>query len=249
MDVCIRCEVSGDKARLFDAVSEDGIVKICSKCLAEEDMPIIKRPTTEQLKEIERKPVVYSKRRREELAGHQNINLDLMKQESSLRDLVDKNIKKTDSKESRPRPDLVDNFHWIIRRARKSKKITRKQAARDIGESELVIEMAERGILPEDDNRLVNKLENYLGIRIVKSGSKSVSGGISESFVGDKKSLELGFDSSTARTLTISDLKEMREQGEAVDFEKPKDFGEEIIGEKKEEVSDEDMNDIIFGRK
>ena len=53
--------MSGNKARLFDAISGGGIVKVCEKCSLEEDMPVIKRPTTFQLKESEAKKTIYER--------------------------------------------------------------------------------------------------------------------------------------------------------------------------------------------
>jgi len=42
MEECFKCQVLETKALLFDAILPDGIVKICSKCSSEEDIPIIK---------------------------------------------------------------------------------------------------------------------------------------------------------------------------------------------------------------
>jgi len=42
MEECFKCHVPETKALLFDAILPDGIVKICSKCSPEEDIPIIK---------------------------------------------------------------------------------------------------------------------------------------------------------------------------------------------------------------
>ena len=51
----------------------------------------------------------------------------------------------------------------------KGKEFTQEQLADAIGESELAIRMAERGMLPRERERLVKKLENYLKIRITNA--------------------------------------------------------------------------------
>ncbi len=57
---------------------------------------------------------------------------------------------------------MVDNFHWIIMRARRARKLTQKQFAEAIEESEEAIKMAEKGVLAKNDLVLVNKIENHL---------------------------------------------------------------------------------------
>ncbi len=229
---CFKCGVSGDKARLFDAISDEGIVKICEKCSFGEDMPIIRRPTTFQLKETEKKKTVYEK-----LAGRQGINVQqhqeaissaktkelLDKQEISLRDIVDRNFQMNLPEKSRSNPNLVDNFHWLIMRARRKRKLTHSQFARELAESVTAIKMAEQGILPEDDYKLLSKIESFLGIKLIKRE-------IVERTIKEQPK-RLGFDADTSKTLTISDLKEMKQEHEAEIFkENPKIFGEKKKG-------------------
>ena len=124
------------------------------------------------------------------------------------------------SKDIKPRPYLVNNFHWVIMRARRAKHISREQFARDLGESETLVKMIEQGVLPEDDNRIINKIEGYLGINLRKP-----------EFENKTKKRELGFDSVSVGNLTISDLKEM------------KDKRNKDISLKSIEVWDEDVED------
>jgi len=163
MTECFRCGISGEKARLSDAISESGIVMICSSCNAIEKLPIIKRATTEQIKQSERQQTV-----REKMAGF--TGRPLITREPTLRDIVDRNYKEKMAKDIKPRPDLIDNFNWVIMRERRLKHISRDKFAKDLGESETSIRMIESGILPEDDNRLINKIEAYLGIILRKPG-------------------------------------------------------------------------------
>lgn len=267
---CFKCGVSEDRALLFDAISKKGIVKICRKCSFEEDIPIIKKFNLNHAKP-EIRPTV-----RQRLSNISGVDLkdkkskkekDLMrKQETSLRAIVDKNFESKIDMKLKPRTDLIDNFHWIIMRVRRSKKITQKQLAEAIEEPEAAIKMAEQGILPEDC-KLVNKLENYLGIRLVKEKVSDVKQEIVNSFVREEiieqeQPQTIDFDSETTKTLTISDLQEMKRKKESEILEGKEEgyiFNKEISLDKddeekpefveKENLSQEEVDDILFGRK
>lgn len=220
MDECFICGALGSQVRLFDAVSDNGIIKICERCSEEERIPVIRRPTTFQLKESERRHSVYEKlhsasgikipESRSSLSG---------KQEPTMRELVERNLENRVPKEVGPRPDMVDNFHWIIMRARRFKKLTQEQLAREIGESSAAVAMAEKGILPEDDYRLVDKLERYLNVKLVR-----------DEFAKERRTSErpkrLSFDIPTSKNLTIADVKQMKKEKET--------------GMRKEEVLEEE---------
>jgi ribosome-binding protein aMBF1 (putative translation factor) len=260
---CFRCGISGNEARLFDAISDEGIVSLCGKCSDEENLPLIRKPTTFQLKESERKTTIHdrlaarmetSKEVHEEVQTEAQKREELkLKEETTLRDIVDKNFHKDLSEESKPRTDLIDNFHWVIMRARRSKKITVEQLGKEIAESGAAIKMAEKGVLPEDDFRLVNKLENFLGIRIIKNRpAENIEITMT---VQDEPPKVLGFDNATTENLTISDLQEMKKQKEQDEedvegVQEDEDIAEKKVPlEDKEDLNDEEMDDLIFGRK
>lgn len=204
---CFKCGISGNDARLLDAITPKGIVKVCERCAQEEGIPIIKRPTTFQLKESEKKPTFKEK--------FSSVSKpEPKKEERNLKEIVDKNYESSVSKDKKPRPDLVDNFHWIIMRARRLKKISRKKLAEEISEAESAIEMAEQGILPEDDYRLVNKLESFLGVKIRKSNQSLIQ--------KPEPARVLKFDREATKTLTIADLKRMKEEREGETFSEEK---------------------------
>jgi len=206
---CFICGVSSERERLFDAIVDEGVVKVCEQCARDESIPIVKKPTTFQLKKSEEKKT-FREEAEDYYARKREIEVkmaDLKKQETSLREIVDKNYELKISKEEKgPRPDLVENFHWIVMRARRKKHLSHKQLAEGISESEVAIKMAEKGILPEDENRLVKKLENYLGIRIRKSDYKQDE--------RKQPARILNFKPETMENLTISDLQEMKKAKE-----------------------------------
>ncbi len=213
---CSVCGISGEKSRLLDAISSKGIIKICEVCFKEEDMPILRRPTTFQLKESEKEQKIHDmflsiRRQKKESFGESEKKHEETKIEPTLKDVIDKNYEITVSKEKKPRPDLIDNFHWLIMRTRRLKKLTQEQLAKEISESTAAIKMVEKGILPEDDYRLVNKIESFLGINLIKDASKTT-------LLNSEKSPAriIRFDTKTMKDLTISDLKKMKEQTEEI---------------------------------
>ena len=234
---CSVCGVSKEKARLLDAISSEGIIKICEACSKEEDMPILRRPTTFQLKESEKELKIHDmllsvRRQKKESLEEPEKKDEKTNTETTLKEIADKNYEIVVSKEKKPRPNLVDNFHWIIMRARRLKKLTQEQLAKEISESTAAIKMAEQGILPEDDYRLVNKLEGFLGINLIKDVSKATG------FSHEKSPARIiKFDKKTMQDLTISDLKKMKEQAEKIgkSLEEEQEKNSEETDEIKEE--------------
>ena len=259
MDECFNCGASISKVRLFDAISDEGLVKICEKCSREEHIPMIRRPTTFQLKEAERKQTFYEKATLSLGRSSERESPVKKEQEVTLREIVDRNYKQRVSKDVGPRPEMISNFHWVIMRARRMKKLTQVQLAKEIAESEAAIKMAEQGILPEDDYRLVNKLENYLNIRIIRPE-------FAEAVKPQKIPRSLLFDKNEARILTIDDLRRLKEEKEAGVEIEPEDLEEaeeveelnlmnedvEYVKPKfssdKGEISQEEMDRILFGK-
>ncbi|MBW6442226.1 hypothetical protein K0A97_00380 [Patescibacteria group bacterium] len=240
---CSICGISGEVSRLFDALSpkEKGVVKVCENCAKKEDMPILRRPTTFQLKKSETKRVydnLLSARNKEgSFKVQQRSPIGKNKEEITLREIVDRNYKQTSSQKKEPQLDLVDNFHWVIMRARRLKKITQENLAREISESEAAIKMVEQGILPEDEYRLISKLESFLGIKLLKSQDKrgEWEGGIS--ITGDLNEIDsykkqpariIKFDPIVTKNLTISDLKRMKEESKNLSDEETSDDFEEF---------------------
>ncbi len=248
VEECFKCGISEEKVRLFDAISEKGIVKICKECSQLEDMPVINKPTTLQLKESEAKAQSKSVYERlSKMSGFDPKNYvvnngGLPQQDVSLRDLVDKNFEREVKEKIEPREDLIHNFHWVIMRARRSKKLTREQLAREIAEAVSAVKMAEQGILPEDDYKLINKLEAFLGIKIRKAEAIPQL---------EDKEKDLSFDPMATKTITISDLKKIKEEKNGGLFDKSEEVPVpeeelEIEDEEEDRLSDEEFDDLIW---
>ena len=234
---CYACGISYREERLMEAVSGSGIVKICFDCSRKETLPILRKPTTFQLKESERKPdSIFS---RVQSSSQKSI---ISSEDTKLKDLVNRNYVSKLDVDRKPRPDLVENFHWKLMRVRRGKKMTISQLAKEISESEVAIKMAEQGVLPEDDYRLISKLESFLGVKIVKDLERSKKEN-RESEVARV----LSFDSDSMQNLTIDDMKKLRQKKELDIFSEEMVDGDEVIivGD-DEELSDEEIDNILF---
>ena len=208
MEECFKCGISEDKVLLFDAICDEGVMKICSKCSEKEDIPIIRKPTESQLRDSERRRSIYERLSGKQIEPVRKEKLKIERTPTSMRELVDRSYTDRAPKKREPRPDLIDNFHWVIMRARRSKKISQAQLAKEIDESEAAIKMAEQGILPKDDYILVNKLERNLGIKLIRKEAEEVIKKI-------QPPKKLSFDPFSSRRLTIGDLKEMKQKHES----------------------------------
>jgi ribosome-binding protein aMBF1 (putative translation factor) len=172
MEKCYKCGTSSENTIIYDAISNDGLVKICASCNIKENLPILRKagsmPEEKRLTVYERMSRMSGFNPRErELRQREE---QLKKQNEEMRQIVDRNFRDemaTLKKETGD--DLVRNFHWEIMKARRAKHMTQKDLAEAIGESELAIRMVERGMLPRERERLVRKIEDYLHIRISKA--------------------------------------------------------------------------------
>ncbi len=199
MAECFKCGISDEKAILFDAVSSKGIVKACRRCLIVEEIPIIRTPKTED----ENKP-------KPQFNVARNPYSRPVKQEDvTLRNIVEKNFKQNLKEDLTLKNSLIMNFHWVIMRARRARKMTQEQLAVALREPVIAIKTLEIGYVPEKSLLLIKKIEQYLGIRLRK--------------------IERGADDSIIRTdfnsmqdAKVSDLKEIPKDNDYLDLSEGK---------------------------
>jgi ribosome-binding protein aMBF1 (putative translation factor) len=158
---CSYCGKGEEEVRLIDAIASGEIVKVCEDCCKKEEMPVISRPTRDQLRESEKKNNVYNRLKR--ISGYKEKDEISEKAEEITNPKVDRKVEEETEEEA---GNLVENFHWKILMARKKKRMTRKELARELGESETVIRMIENKKFPKDSLILIKKLEQYFGIKL-----------------------------------------------------------------------------------
>jgi len=165
----MRCSKSEEEVRIFDGIYVAEPVKICEKCSLMAGIPIIKRPSLDQLKASE-KPMGVKER----LMYLNKLKIPEKKEPGVLEE-----IKKLDSNPELVKPEhakfkLVDNFHWDIQTSRRRRGLSVIQLAEKLGESEAAVKLMEKGIIPEDGLKLAQKLEQFLNIRIVKKAPEEI---------------------------------------------------------------------------
>ena len=211
MENCYKCERS--EVKLLDAIYENEIVKICEECSVIENLPIIRKPSSFQLKESEKPYNVYQR-----LSRMSGVKREEKKPEIKLENLrkpkdykVELEKKFSIAKSKNIPLNLVDNFNWLISMERKKRKISRKQLADSIGESEEAIKMIENNQMPDDALTIIKKIEQYFGfgLRNQENFSKTEN-----SMPKAEPARVLKFDKEATKNLTIDDLRRMKEARE-----------------------------------
>ena len=170
MKTCNICEASGVEVRLFDGIYNGQMAVLCERCSIVENIPIIKKPGTNQLKESEQIINVYDRMKR--LSGIE----DKKEDETFFRE--DK-LNELDNNPELEMPEveklnLLENFHWGIMKSRRRKGLTQQQLAESLGESETSIQMVEKGKLPENAEILIKKLEQLFQIKLKKTSESDL---------------------------------------------------------------------------
>lgn len=193
-----KCFLCGKEDELVEAIGEAEIMRVCRVCADKNRLPIIPKPTAEQLSETNVR------------IGSGSVPAPAKKTEVDveLEKIVVENV------HDGPCDDLVDNYHWHIQHARRMKKISHKQLAELIAEPEIVVSMIEKAKLPKDYQRVVSKLEQFLGIVLFK--------------VRPKVEGEVELDKVNPFEVTTSDLKKMATPDESPHIDISEERDEEV---------------------
>ncbi|MFH1500870.1 MAG: hypothetical protein ABIE22_02890 [archaeon] len=220
MEQCFRCLREGSEVKLLDAIDNNEIIKICEQCALVEDVPVIRRPTSYQLKETQKPYTVYQRLSR--MAG-----MPVKEEDKKVELTLDKIRKPKDYSEPTIRTryeraekinkplHLIDNFHWHIQQARRKKRQTLGQVAAVLGESEVTLKMLEEGKLTDDGDKVIGKIEQYFGLRLRKGEALKEQERIAQA---KSPARVLNFDDVTMKNITISDLQRMKEEREKAEM-------------------------------
>lgn len=161
---CFSCGLGEDLVELFEGIASSGIVSVCKKCADNEYIPIIRKPSDNQLEQAnksfsvrERMENMSSSRRFEssEVSKDQSI---LQKNLSRLRVPPKKEIHE----------EVIEDYPWEINMARRRKKLSIKQVSEKVGISPEILESIERGKIPKDFEEVFGKLEKFYGIKLLR---------------------------------------------------------------------------------
>ncbi len=220
MEHCYKCGISDAQALLSDVILPDKIDKICRRCSHEDGLPLITK--TNITEETEPRLTVRERLSRLSKIPIKNVseNTDLKREETKLKEIVNRNFRRTVGDTS-VREDLVDNFHWFIMRARRSQHMYQKELAEEIKESEDLVRMAERGTVSSLD--VVRKIEIALSIRLRKIMDYENPEELDHSEFEIKESSDK-FSLDKFKGLNVNDLKEMKQDKELEVLEEPVEF-------------------------
>lgn len=206
MEICSKCKTPETEALLFEVILPEGIGKICGKCSAKENFPIIKKENffgdnigkTKTVRErlIEMSGVKLEERKSDE---------DLRMKEEALKRIIKQNFNETVVADPNMNKELIDNFNWVIMRARRMKHITQEQLAKSINEPEEAIKMIEKGDVP-NKRELIRKLEEFLNVKIRRNSDSD-----NDAFGSRQISNDSGFHLRDMDNLTVSDLQKIKE--------------------------------------
>lgn len=156
---CAVCEITSNDKPLYEGLLKSEIVFVCEDCAQEDGIPLIKKPTSEQLQRADER---YSVRERmEKMSGRgEPIKKELITQHGFNKLRMPK-PKETNS-------EVLDNYYWILSMARRRKKLTFKQLEQLSSIPIEVLESIERGRLPQDFREIFLTLEKVLGIKLLK---------------------------------------------------------------------------------
>ena len=271
MRECYFCGISEERAILYEVIGKEGVIPVCRKCyFKENEMPVVERKDPN---------VVPHATVRERLAkmNHMQVEKEVPKaprgtlHDVSLNDLIEKNYRKNLSEVKVDPSDLVSNFHWVVMRKRRHYKISQKDLAERVCEPTVAIEFLEKGILPQDYENLVRKVEEVLKIQLFKEPKKVFNPALlaqeskvpSDLTVGDLK--KEGFFSRLFKKKKKEEVPEQEEvekkEGESEEVEKTPEGKlietgdvkaskeEPKTAPVKRDLSQKEINDLIFSKK
>ena len=161
MQSCDICGITSTEVRIFDAVHDLRMSTLCERCAIIENIPIIKKPNSEQLKESE---IVRVSDRMKDISGmREEVKEETFFKEDKLKELDSNPELELPEKENL---NLIDNFHWEIMKQRRRRGLSQNKLADSLGESEIAIQMIEKEKLPENAKRILKKLEQVFQINL-----------------------------------------------------------------------------------
>tara|TARA_Y100000310_G_C20704257_1_gene833400 strand:- start:2164 stop:2937 length:774 start_codon:yes stop_codon:yes gene_type:complete len=225
---CSVCKKGSEDTEIFEGILEDKVIYVCVNCADDDQIPIIKKPSDNQLNIAEKN---YSVRERmEEISG--------MKKTTEISDdqlLIQKNLTKLKIPEKKQyHEDILDDYYWTLNLARRRKKLSIEQLAEKMETSIETIQGIEKGKFPKNFEALFLRLETFLGIKLLKN---------------HKSEINFTKSRNIEKEILDSVKEKMENLGDELDENEDKDSIEEINFSKRKELQDVTLNDLINMKK
>jgi len=231
---CSVCKRGSEEVKLSEGIMKAEMVMICEECAESEGVPLIRKPSEDQLQKADEH---YSVRERMERISGMREKTDVSEDQLTTQG----NLAKL-----RPLPkkqfheDVLDNYYWTLNIARRRKKLSIKQLAELIKIDAETLQSIEKGKIPSNFEEIFLKLEAFLGIKLLKRHKPQVN------FVRTKDE----------EKEIIESVREKigRESARGVSSEKKKEIIEKIAkGEvdfsRRESLQDVTLNDLVEMKK
>jgi len=157
---CFACGKPEEEVLLFDGISDRGVRKVCYKCSEREGITLIKRPTKEQLEQAEKRRSV-----REVMEHMSNPQKKFMVKDQMI---AHKNLAKLKFPGMKQEHgDLIENYDWVLKQARRHAKITVTKLAQLANIDPSKYEALEAGQLFPNFQATAAAVEKILGVKIL----------------------------------------------------------------------------------
>ena len=253
MNRCIVCKKTCEETELYEGIFESGMVLICKTCAEEEKIPLIKKPSSDQLQKADKR---YSVRERmEHLSGMRDATEIGGEQTNIQKNLA--RLKMPDKKQQHE--DVSNNYYWELNMARRRKKLSIRQLAELIKIDASILYSIESGKKPETLEEIFLKLESFLGLKLLKNHKKKISftrtideekeilssvrKRMGERLVGEGEDGEEDLVGEIENTIKV--IKKVQKSEESKNDKIIKLRNGEIDMSKRENLSDITLNDLV----
>jgi len=163
---CTICKKSEDETDLCEGIYDGKINTICKSCADSENIPLIKKPTQEQLTEADRRYTVSERMKKLTGMEEPSNSTSLLSKDQSI---AYKNLAKLRFPvKKQHHEDLIEDYYWKIQHARRMKKFPLSHVSRETNIPEETIHSIEHGVLPKDFREIIARLENFFDINLFK---------------------------------------------------------------------------------
>lgn len=166
---CSICKKTEEETTLYPGVLRVKMINICEECAEDQKVPIIKKPSSSQLSQADKH---YSVRERLDRMSGRTRSTDISEDQI----VTQKNLSKLRvPPKIQHHPEVLENYYWTLKMARRRSKMTSSQLAKKIGISATTITEIEKGIMPKDFKEIFLKLESYFEIKLLKARPEQIS--------------------------------------------------------------------------
>lgn len=230
MAKCFVCGKPEEEVALFDGVTDEGVKKVCYSCSGRDGITLIRKPTKEQLEQAEKRRSVREVMENMSSPQKKFMMKDQLIAHKSLAKLKFPGMKQEHG-------DLVQNYDWVLKQARRHAKITTSEIAQQANVDKAQYEALEAGQLFANFQSVAAAAEKVLGVKILT--------GVAPKFIPSTRSVkEMEEKHSTEQTILDSVRQKMKKHFFLV--KKAKDDGVDYYDGDVDTKHDKiDVDDIV----